>query len=107
MVLFDYVWSTATGSSGGLDAFEIPNGAGPTESALFCQTSTLASTQSFGFQTAQASTGPWFTELSTSIGASSLVAAQAALRLTGPYRFMRPFINSASTGTYRFQLIGV
>jgi len=96
---------TSTGSSGGLTAVEAPFGVSYT--ALFCQASTLASTQSFALQTAQRSTGPWFTEGSTSIAATANVSAQAVLRLTGPYLWVRPYLNSESTGTYTLTLVAV
>jgi hypothetical protein len=104
MLLIDQPW-TSTGSSGGLDAVQVPDGV--TESVLYAETSTIATTQSFSLQTGLASTGPWFTEGSTALAATANVAAIAALRLTGPYKWVRPYINSASTGTYRFRLIGV
>lgn len=98
----DFVWTSA-GSSGGLTALEVPFGA--VESALYCNHSTLASTQSFFVQTAPESTGPWVTEGSTAI--STAVAAQVVVRWTGPYRFVRPRLGAASTGTYRFRLFAV
>lgn len=101
MFEINHTW-TSTGSSGGLTPVEVRSGV--MQSALFCQTSTLASTSSFSFQTAQESTGPWFTEGSTSL--STALAQQAVLRVTGPYAWMRPFIHSASTGTFQFKLIG-
>ena len=100
MLEYRKVW-TATGSSGGLTAVDA--GGMMTHSVLLCQCSTLASTQSFSYQIAQASTGPWLTEQSTSIASG----AQAALRITGPYTWFRPYLNSASTGTYQFTLVAV
>lgn len=79
----------------------------PTHSVLYCQASTLASTQSFAFQTAPESSGPWVTEASTVIAANGSSASIALLRVTGPYPYMRPVLNSASTGTYRFRLFAV
>lgn len=102
MLEIDYTW-TSVGTSGGLTAVELRFP--PIESVLTVQHSTLASTQSFRFETAQESTGPWFTEGSTAI--STGAAAQVALRVTGPYKWMRPFLQSASTGTYQFRLVGV
>lgn len=102
MLELDYQWTSA-GSSGALTAISLSGF--HQNSVLFCQASTLASTQSFAFQTAQNSTGPWFTEASTAIAATSLASAQTNLRLTGPYTYMRPYVNSASTGTYTFRLI--
>lgn len=100
MLEIDNTW-TSTGSSGGLTPVYLA--AGCQQSVLKCQFSTLASTQSFSFQTAQESTGPWFTEASTSI--STAVSGQAALRVTGPYKWMRPYLHSASTGNYTFRLV--
>ncbi|MGE0444508.1 MAG: hypothetical protein AB7P99_04715 [Vicinamibacterales bacterium] len=104
MLEYRKTW-TSTGSSGGLTAVDA--GGMMTHSVLLCQASTLASTQSFSYQIAQASSGPWLTEQSTSIGATASVGAQAALRITGPYTWFRPYLNSASTGTYQFTLVAV
>ena len=98
----DFTWDS-TGSSGGLSAHEVPFGA--IDSVLYCQTSTLATTSSYRFETAQDSTGPWFTEASTSLSTGAV--QQAAVRITGPFRWMRPFLQTASTGTLRFRLISV
>ena len=104
MLAVKYVW-TSTGSSGALTAVEFTDPG--VYSVLLCQSSTLASTQSFAYQLAQDSTGPWFKEASTSIAATATVAAQGALRITGPYSWFRPYLNSDSTGTYQFTLLGV
>lgn len=98
----NHVW-TSTGASGGLTAVRVY---GPiSQSALYCQFSTLATTNSVSLQTAQESSGPWFTEGSTSI--STLASGQVVLRMTGPYDWARPYIHTASTGLYQFRLIGV
>ena len=102
MLEINFVW-TSTGSSGGLTPVNLQ--AGCEQSVLYCEASTLASTQSFSFQTAPTSSGPWFTEASTSVGGGASATAQAAIRLTGTYIWMRPFINSASTGNYTLRLI--
>lgn len=107
MVVINHGWAS-TGSSGGatnLEAVHLPSP--PAYSVLMVEASTLASTQSFSFQVAQHSSGPWFTEASTSIAADANNAAQATLRVTGPYPWMRPRLNSASTGIYNVRLIGV
>lgn len=97
-----HVW-TSTGSSGGLTPVRVY---GPvSQSALYCQFSTLATTNSVSLQTAQESSGPWFTEGSTSI--STAGSGQVVLRMTGPYDYARPYIHTASTGLYQFRLIGV
>ena len=75
--------------------------------ALYCQASTLASTQSFSLQTAQSSAGPWATEGSTAVSANGTSNSCDVLRLTGPYLFARPRLNSVSTGSYTFRLVGV
>lgn len=79
----------------------------PLQSALYCHASTLASTQSFSLQTAQSSAGPWYTEGSTVVSANGSSASCDVLRLTGPYLFARPRLNSVSTGAYTFRLLGV
>lgn len=96
----DFVW-TSSGSSGGLTAVELPFPA--MASALYIQYSTLATTNSVLFQTAQQSSGPWFDEASTTI--STAVSTQSVLRVTGPFSLMRPYLKTASTGTYRFRLL--
>ena len=104
MIIIDQGW-TSTGSSGALAAVEAK---GPvSQSVLYCECSTVASTQSFSLQTAANSSGPWVTEGSTSLAASATVAAAAVLRLTGPYGWVRPYVNNNSTGQMNFRLIGV
>lgn len=100
----DYVW-TSTGTSGGLTPVYLA--AGCDLSVLYVECSTIASTQSVQFQTAQNSSGPWFSEGSTSLAISATATQAAALRVSGPYKWMRPYINSASTGTYNFRLVAV
>ena len=107
MLEYRKVWTSAGSSGGALAMTAVDAGGLMTHSVLLCQASTLASTQSFSYQIAQASTGPWLTEASTSIAASSVTGAQAALRITGPYTWFRPVLNSASTGTYQFTLVAV
>ena len=102
MFELNHVW-TFDGTSGGLTPVEVQFP--PTESALFVQNSTIATTNSFSFQTAQASSGPWFTEASTSV--STLAAAQTVLRVTGPYLWMRPYFPTKSTGAYTVRLLAV
>lgn len=102
MLEINNVW-TSTGSSGGLTAVELRFGA--VESILTLQHSTLATTTSFSFQTAQESSGPWFTEGSTAV--STGAAGQVVLRVTGPYTWMRPFLHTASTGALQFRLVAV
>lgn len=101
MLEVDFTWSS-TGTSGGLAAVHVQ--AAVRDSVLYCHHSTLASTQSFGFQTAIASTGPWYTEGTGAV--STALNGLVAVRVTGPYVFMRPYLNSASTGTYTFRLLG-
>ena len=100
MLEINQVW-TSTGSSGGLTAVRLDGF--QQHSVLLCQYSTLATTQSVSFQTAQESTGPWFVEASTTI--STAASTQIALRVTGPYTWMRPYLHTASTGTYQFRLL--
>lgn len=102
MLETNFSW-TSTGSSGALAAIELA--AGCQSLALYAHASTIASTQSYSLQTAPSSGGPWATEASTSIGATANAEAVAVLRLSGPTIWARPYLNSASTGTYRFRLI--
>lgn len=107
MLVLDYTWTVpaAGSSSPTLNGVEIKFG--PSYTVLYATCSTLASTQSFSLQTAPTSTGPWIGEGSTSLPGTATVSGGALLRLTGPYRFVRPLLNSVSTGTYTFRLIGV
>lgn len=98
----DFAWES-TGSSGGLTVVEIPFA--PMNSVLYVQHSTLATTNSVSFQTAQQSSGPWFIEASTAM--ATAVSTQHALRVTGPFVLMRPYLHTASTGTYRMRLLAV
>ncbi len=101
MLEVDYVW-TSTGSSGGLTPLHVAWSA--TQSVVYAGHSTLASTQSVAIQTAPASSGPWATEVGQAMPTGAV--AQYAIRFTGPYKWIRPYINSNSTGTYTFRLIG-
>lgn len=108
MLEHDFPWAvTRTESSVGSTFTAVNLPFPPTESVLYCEASTLASTQSFAFQTAINSSGPWVTENSTSIAADASSASAARIRVTGPYRYMRPLLNSVSTGTYNFRLLAV
>lgn len=101
--IVNQVW-TATGSSGGLTAVQLP--IPPAFSVLYVDHSTLATTQSFSFQSARESSGPWINEGSTAISTAS--STRLALRVTGPVGpWVRPYLHTASTGEYGFQLIGV
>ncbi len=102
MLEVDYKWSS-TGSSGGLTPLYVSWP--PTNSVIYATHSTLASTQSCMVQTADASSGPWATEISYPQFPTATAAAYA-LRFTGPYKWIRPYLNSASTGTYTFRLVG-
>lgn len=101
MLEVDFKW-TSTGSSGGLTAIYV--GGWCLESVLKVSHSTLATTNSISFQTAGESSGPWVIEAT---GTASTAASSAfAIRVTGPYRWMRPYIHTASTGDYTFHLTG-
>jgi hypothetical protein len=104
-VIYDinHSWTTDGASSGGLTPVQLffP----PQQSVMTCAHSTLTSTQSWSFQTAQESSGPWFVEASTSIAVN--LSTAESLRVTGPYVWARPYLHSASTGTYAFRLVGV
>lgn len=95
---------TSTGSSGGLTPVYVHFGV--SESVLKIATSTLATTQSISLQSAQHSSGPWIIEGTASISTTHNSTA-AAIRVTGPYGWVRPYFHTASTGTYSLQLIGV
>jgi hypothetical protein len=101
MLEINHAW-TSTGSSGGLEPvyLDFP----PMTSVLMIQMSTIATTQSISFQTAQSSGGPWVNEATASV--STTASSANNIRVTGPYTWMRPYIHTASTGTYAFRLLG-
>lgn len=80
---------------------------------LYVDHSTLATTNSFSLQSAQASTGPWVIDGSTFTAAAAAIAAATGstnltIRVSGPIGpWVRPVINTASSGGYDFLLIGV
>lgn len=102
MIELNHTW-TSTGSTAAFTPVAIPDGV--IEAALYLQCSTLATTNTVEFQTAQESTGPWAIEASTTI--STLAAQQIVLRLTGPFLYMRPNLKTVSTGAYTLRLLGV
>ena len=102
MLEHDFAWDS-TGTSGGMTIVSLPFP--PVQSALYIQYSTLATTQSVSMQTAQQSTGPWVIEASTSI--STAASTQIVFRVTGPYPFMRPYLHTSATGTYRLRLLAI
>lgn len=97
----------ATSSVAGLTLSPVKLGVAPLYTALYLESSTIASTQSFALQTAASSAGPWVTEASTSVSATNNSTTCDVLRLTGPWVFARPKLNSGSTGTYTFRLVAV
>jgi len=99
----DYSW-TSDGSSGGLTPVHLASGA--IESVLKIQYSTIATTNSISFQTAQSSAGPWISEATATLSTAGDSTA-AAIRVTGPYTWMRPYVHTASTGTYTLRLVAV
>lgn len=101
MLEVDHPW-TSTGSSGGLtpvytDGFQ-------TESVLVITHSTLASSNSISFQTGLSSAGPWIIEATGATGSTGL-SSGFAIRVTGPYKWMRPYFHSASTGSFTLRLV--
>jgi hypothetical protein len=104
MSLLDQSFSP-DGSSGPTAAIKVHSP--PSYTAMYVQCSTLASTQSFEFQTAIESTGPWFVEGSTALAATNSVSAAAVLRLTGPYGYVRANLKTNSTGTYLIRILAV
>jgi len=103
VIEINHSW-TSTGSSGAVGT-PVKVDFGPLETAVSVSHSTLATTQSWSFQTAQESTGPWFTEGSTAI--STAVAGNSVMRFTGPFTWGRVYLHTASTGTYAVKLLGV
>lgn len=102
MIEFDHL-ITSSGSSGALTAIQASFGA--IETVMYFSNDTLATTQSIQLQTAPDSSGPWISEASTTI--STVGSTQGRFRLTGPFGWIRPYLNTNATGTYRVRLIGV
>ena len=76
------------------------------QGVVYLASSTLATTQSFVFESAQASTGPWFTEASTAYALN--VSTAFGMRIQGPIGpFVRPRILTASSADYNVLFIGV
>jgi hypothetical protein len=94
---------TSTGSSGGLTPVYLASACA--DAVLKITHSTLASTQSISLQTAGSSAGPWVNEATASF--STAVSTAAAIRVTGPFLWMRPYLHSESTGDYTFRLVAV
>lgn len=101
MLEIDYKW-TSSGAAGGLTPVYLAFGAQKSVLTITC--STLASTQSISFQTSGESTGPWVIEATATLSTDASTAA--AIRVEGPYTWMRPFIHSVSTGSYILRLVG-
>lgn len=106
MLEINHRW-TSTGSTSGWNTpvyMDFPT----VELALYCQASTIATTNQFHLQTAISSGGPWLALGSTGIAADANAASLDVLRVTGPGAgWFRPVTKTASTGTYAFRLVGV
>lgn len=105
MLEISHTW-TSTGSTGTWNTpvyLDFP----PLELALYCQTSTIATTNQFQFQSALSSAGPWIVEASTAISANGSAGALDVLRMSGIVNhWIRPVTKTASTGAYTLRLIG-
>ena len=77
------------------------------EAQLSLTASTIATTNSYQWQSAQASTGPWYVEASTAVAADANSASNDVIRITGLSGWVRPVLKTASTGAYTFKLFGV
>lgn len=104
MMEFTAAWQS-TGATGGMTAVQATFP--PSYCVLYCEASTLATTNTFQLQTAAHSSGPWVTEGSTDVAATNSVKGAAVLRLTGPFGWVRPYTKTISTGDYSYRLIGV
>lgn len=106
MLEITHTW-TSTGSTSGWNTpvyMDFP----ATALALYIQTSTIATTNSFQLQSAISSSGPWLTEGSTAITADANASGLDVIRVSaaaGPW--FRPVTKTASAGTYTIKLLGV
>ena len=109
MLVIKQAWTilrSAAASSGAQAAVEMQDNV--TQAVMYIDHSTLATTNSFSFQSAQQSSGPWLIEGSTVTGAVGTVSTNFAMRVTGPIGpWVRPYVHTASSGGYDFLLIGV
>ena len=104
MLIIKQVWTFSTAAFTGATV-ELGS-ENVSQSVVYFRCSTLATTQSFNFESAQASTGPWVTDASTAVAAN--VSTNFAMRITGPVGpFVRPRILTASSGDYLATFIGV
>ena len=78
----------------------------PLESVIYSQVSTIATQTQWHFDTAMESSGPWFTEATSSVLSTAVGIQQTELRVTGPYIWARVFIDTKSTGNWSFRLVG-
>lgn len=109
MLVIKQTWTidrATAASSGGQTAIELNDNV--TDAVMYIDHSTLTTTNSFSFQSAQQSSGPWTIEGSTVTGAAGTASTNFALRVTGPVGpWVRPYLHTASSGGYDFLLIGV
>ena len=104
MLIIKQVWTFSTAAFTGA-AVELPC-ENVSQSVVYFRCSTLATTQSFNFESAQNSTGPWVTEASTAVPVNT--STNFGMRITGPVGpFVRPRILTASSGDYLATFIGV
>jgi len=105
-LIFKQVW-TSTGSSGPIgNAVKCSHGV-QNITAYLAHSSLGANSQTFLFQTAMESSGPWFTEGST-VCSSGNVSTTFRLQITGPVApWIRGFLSSGSTGNFTLLAIGM
>lgn len=96
--------SAAAASGVMASAIEVP--LGMAYASIYLDCSTLTSTQSFNFESAQESTGPWFIEKSTAIAVNT--STRFLMNVVGPVGpWVRARLLSASSGTYHVLFLGV
>lgn len=100
MLAIDQPW-TSTGSTGGMTAVQVKTAL--TDWSFYIEKDN--STITARLESAQNSSGPWFSEGSTTT--NSTAAEQFALRGSAPLAWVRPYIVArTNTNTINFRLIG-
>ena len=108
MLTVKQAWTSTGGTSGPLAVISLQESENFTQGVVYLNHSTLATTQSFNFESAQESTGPWLIETSTVLSSVANVSTNMSMRLTGPIGpFIRPRLLTPATGFYNVLLLGV
>ena len=102
MYEFQYKWVTATAaSSGGLTAARVR---GMADNFTFSYATDAGCTCTVQMQAGQEETGPWASLLTT---ANLSTSAHTIHQMSGPLRWIRPYLTAKSTGVLTIEAIGI